>query len=51
MKLKIQTLTGETFEIQVDPDATIKQVKVRIENGVIYLSPLFLNFVCRFYVN
>ena len=35
MKLTIQTLTGSTFDIQVDKDATMKDVKVSFISGTV----------------
>ena len=40
MKLKIQTLTGETFEVEVEESGTIKDVKV---HGLRSVSNLTLN--------
>ena len=31
IKIKIQTLTGETFDVEVDQDSTMGQLKVRFQ--------------------
>ena len=35
MKIKVQTLTGETVEVEVEQDSTVKELRVNI---VIYLG-------------